>query len=250
MDRFEDIRRLISPFRAALYAGDLEGARAALVAVSAPDAVFRLGFPLGETVGAAGFVDAAFGPLRRAIPDLERRDFIVMAGPDSQGVGWIGCAGCYVGTFAAPWLDIPATGHFVHMRFHEYYRVEDGRIVEMQALWDISEVMMQAGVWPVAPSLGREGMVPGPARCDGLRVGPRDEALSEGSKSVVIEMLEAMSRHPSQGGPEVMEMPRFWHPLMSLVWACGHWHLSRDRRVSQLASDSVSCGDAGSRGLS
>ena len=47
------------------------------------------------------------------------------------------------------------------MRFHEFYRIEDGRIVEMQALWDIPEVMMQAGAWPMVPSLGREFCIPG-----------------------------------------------------------------------------------------
>ena len=46
------------------------------------------------------------------------------------------------------------------MRFHEYYRVAGGRVVEMQALWDLPELMMQSGTWPMGPSLGREWHVP------------------------------------------------------------------------------------------
>ncbi|GIT07310.1 MAG: hypothetical protein CM1200mP30_09400 [Pseudomonadota bacterium] len=28
-------------------------------------------------------------------------------------------------------------------------------------------------------------------------------------------MITAMKRHPSEGGPEVMEMNKFWHPKMN-----------------------------------
>ena len=48
-------------------------------------------------------------------------------------------------------------------------------------------------------------------------------------------MLTAMKRHPSQGGPEVMEMEKYWHPRMSWYGPSGigtgrgisgfrHWH--------------------------
>lgn len=114
----------------------------------------------------------------------------------------------------APWLDIPPTGHFAHIRYHEFYRLEGGEVVEMQAIWDIPELMMQAGVWPLAPSLGRETLVPGPASQDGIVPGPYDAPRAETSRSLVIDMLTHMTRHPSQGGPEVMQMSRFWHPRM------------------------------------
>jgi predicted ester cyclase len=34
-------------------------------------------------------------------------------------------------------------------------------------------------------------------------------------------MLAYMKRHPSQGGPEVMEMSRFWHPKMNWYGPAG-----------------------------
>ena len=107
------------------------------------------------------------------------------------------------------------------MRFHEFYRIEEGRIVEMQALWDIPEVMMQAGAWPMVPSLGREFCIPGPASGDGLFREARDPERSRASRQLIIEMLEYMKRHPSQGGPEVMEMPRFWHQQMNWYGPAG-----------------------------
>ena len=211
MTDYQSLRRLLDPFRAALYDFDGTTARVELARAAAPDALFRLAHPFGDTIGANAYHDHAIAPLARAMPDLERRDWIVMAGPDQAGADWIGCGGTYTGTFVAPFLDIPPTGHIAHMRFHEFFRVDHGKIVEMQALWDIPELMMQASAWPMAPSLGREMRVPGPATQDGLMTGPRDAAQSDASCQHIINMLTAMKRHPSQGGPDVMELPKYWH---------------------------------------
>ncbi|GGX51931.1 hypothetical protein GCM10007385_20730 [Tateyamaria omphalii] len=214
MDPHSRHKALIAPFRQALYDFDLDTVRAQLHALCTPDVVFRLAFPFETVTGVDAHVDRAYGALAKAWPDLERRDHIVISGPTPDGADWVGCGGYYTGTFTAPWLDIPPTGHIVHMRFHEFYRFENDKIVEMQALWDIPEVMMQANAWPMVPSLGREWHVPGPAMCNGLVEGPRDDATSDASCQHIIDMLDHLKKHPSQGGPEVMEMERFWHPKM------------------------------------
>ncbi|QJF53233.1 ester cyclase [Roseobacter ponti] len=218
-----------------MYNFDAGAVRRALHEICAPDVIFRLSFPFETIHGVDAFTERVFGPLLRAWPDLERRDYIVMAGPTPEGADWVGCGGYWTGAFMAPWLDIPPTGHMVHMRFHEFYRFEDGKITEMQALWDLPEVMMQAGAWPMSPSLGREWHVPGPASSDGLVPGPCDATAGEASCQLIIDMLEHLKKHPAEGGPEVMEMDRFWHPRMSWYGPAGigtgrgqrgfrHWH--------------------------
>lgn len=221
--------------RAAMYDFDIETLRTVLKDLCVPDVVFRLAHPFETIEGVDAYLDRVYAPLLRAWPDLERRDYIVMAGPTPEGADWVGCGGYYTGTFSTPWLDIPPTGHTAHMRFHEFYRFEDGKITEMQALWDLPEVMLQAGAWPLSPSLGREWNVPGPALCDGIVPGPYDAEAGQDTCAHIIEMLEYLKKHPSQGGPEVMEMPRFWHPKMSWYGPAGigtgrgergfrHWH--------------------------
>lgn len=215
MDRFQAAKALVGRWRAALYDFEAGPARAVLEEI-AGGALFRHCHPFGD-LDAAGFWDAAIAPLWQAMPDAERRDWIDMAGEDADGALWVGCGGHYVGTFAGPFLGIPPTGHVAHFRFHEYYRVEDGRVVEFQAIWDLPELMMQAGIWPMGPSLGREMCIPGPATQDGLRVSGDGEAALK----TVTDMLAHLSRHPSQGGPEVMEMERFWHPRMAWYGPAG-----------------------------
>jgi predicted ester cyclase len=209
-----------APLRAAM-ADFAEGpVRAALTRLVLPDATMRLCHPFGTLAGPEAFYDTACAGLLRAFPDLERRDWIVMAGHDGAGALWLGAGGHYMGTFARPWLDIPATGHLAAFRFHEFWRFEADRVAEVQALWDIPELMLQAGAWPLAPSLGREWLVPGPATQDGLVAGPHDPDRATATRRRIEAMLTAMKRHPREPA-EAMEMPRFWHPRMNWYGPAG-----------------------------
>ena len=225
----------MSKLRSAMYNFDETDTRKVISSLFTPDAIIHMPLPLGDMTGPDELYDTCYKPLLRSVPDLERRDWIVVGGLTKAGDEWVGCGGHYTGTFTAPWLDIPPTGHLVHMRFHEFYKFWEGKIVEVQAIWDVPEVMMQANSWPMAPSLGREYHIPGPATLDGIVTGPWNKQKSDRSCSLVIEMLEYMKLHPSTGGPEVMEMERFWHPKMNWYGPAGigtgrgisgfrHWH--------------------------
>ncbi|MBY4895146.1 ester cyclase [Rhodobacteraceae bacterium N5(2021)] len=167
------------------------------------DCVVQLAHPF-ETLDVAeyhGVVDQ----LATAFPDLERRVTIELAGRDGHGQMWVGQCGYWCGAFEAPFLDIPPTRRMAAMRFHDFLRVEGGRVLEVQSLWDLPELMMQAGVWPLSPSLGREWQVPGPATQDGLRVaGDGAEALR-----IVGDMLAGLGNDPAGTPREVMA--RYWH---------------------------------------
>lgn len=221
MDVHTRNKALIAPLRAAMYDFSEYEVKAELKNLLAPGTVIHMSHPLGDMIGSEALYSTCYAPLFNSLPDLERRDYIVIAGTTEHGDDWVGCGGYYTGTFVAPWLDIPPTGHQVHMRFHEFYRFIDGKAAEVQTLWDIPEVMIQANAWPMAPSLGREWLVPAPATQDGLVSGPYNPQKSADSCKHIIEMLEFLSKHPSQGGPEVMETERFWHPRMNWYGPAG-----------------------------
>lgn len=235
MDTPNHHKSLLEPLRNVMYNFSADGVQAELSKLLASDASVKYCFPFGEMLGSDALYETVYAPLFNALPDLERRDYIVIAGPTDQQAQWVGCAGFYTGTFVQPWLDIPPTGHLVTMRFHEFYRFENDKVVEIQAIWDVPEVMMQANAWPMVPSLGREWCIPGPATQDGLVAAPHDAKKSSATCQHIIDMLTAMTRHPSEGGPEVMELERFWHPRMNWYGPAGigtgrgiagfrHWH--------------------------
>ena len=207
----------ICNLRLAMYDFSPDHVRAEIDNLFTPDAVVHLAHPFETLSGPAGLMDDALMPLFHAFPDLERRDYIVMAGAaggQTDESDWVGCCGYYTGTFMEPFLDIPPTGHHASMRFHEFYRFEGGKIVEMQALWDIPEVMMQAGVWPMSPSMGREWLVPGPATADGLFLPAWSQDTADASLNLVAAMLQGLGKFAATGAAS-MELEKFWHPHFS-----------------------------------
>lgn len=220
-DRHQQNRSLLEPLRRAQYNWDADDIRRALQDLVTPDATFHLAHPFGDMTGGEDFYEKALAVLQAAWQDVERRDWIIVAGDDEHGRDWVGCGGHFMGTFTSSFLDIPPTGHVTHMRFHEFYCFEEGKVVEYQAIWDIPEVMIQANAWPMVPSLGREFFIPGPSSGDGLIRPPRNEEESRASQQHIIDMLTHLKRHPSQGGPEKMEMPKFWDHRMTWYGPAG-----------------------------
>lgn len=54
--------------------------------------------------------------------------------------------GPHTGPLATPAGEIPATGRSVELRFGEFFRLRDGKIVLMRAYWDSATLFRQIGV--------------------------------------------------------------------------------------------------------
>lgn len=211
------LKAVLAPLQAALATFSHTQVKASLGSVCADDATFHIGHPFGTITGADAYFQHCLAPLSAAMPDLERRDMIVLAGTTPEGQDWVGCMGNYMGTFVAPFLDIPPTGHLAHMRYHEFFRIEDGKIIEMQAIWDIPELMMLAGAWPMAPQLGAYLCTPAPMSGDGLFIS------GDGQKTHdhVIAMLTDLCKYPADPDPAVMQLERYWHPRFNWYGPAG-----------------------------
>ena len=190
----------------------------ALMGLYAEDAEWRGAHPLNEMRGVPAIAAQVWQPLLRAFPDLERRDTIFVGG-SYQGRDYIAALGHYCGTFRADWLGIPATGLPVFIRYGEVHQLRDGKIVQSNCLWDILDVIRQAGFWPIAPSLGVEGMWPGPITNDGIMMDPADPAQGAASIAQTLAMhatLGAYNDETGAGREGLLNMPQkqHWHPKM------------------------------------
>jgi hypothetical protein len=226
-DRHKQNKEIVKQFRDALYDCEESVLQEVMQSVFTGRCAVHLAYPFEDLIGPQDLFDTAYRPLLHSWPDLERRDFIVLAGEAETG-DWVGCGGYYIGVFEHPWLDIPRTLHPTCMRFCEFFRLEQGKIVEMQALWDIPQVMMQARAWPMAPALGVEWLVPGPAPQNGINERPRDDARSNSSLTLVREMLDSLSKF-AEGGHRAMNLEKFWHPKMTWYGPSG---IGTNRRLS------------------
>jgi hypothetical protein len=79
-----------------------------------------------------------------ALPGFERRDLIVM-GSSFERREYVAMMRHYCGTFRRDWLTIPATGRPLYVRHGEVHQPRGGKIVQPNCLWDVLDIIRQAG---------------------------------------------------------------------------------------------------------
>ena len=189
-----------------------------LSAIYHPDATWRGSHPWNEVQGVEAIERTFWAPLLASFPDLERRHAIVMGG-SYEGRAYVGMVGHLAGTFRRDWLGMPATDQVVYLRCGEFHQMVDGKIVQSTVLLDVLDAIRQAGFWPLAPSLGQEGVWAGPQAADGLLFTPQDAAESAASLKLSLDMQASLGAYDDTlgGGREgLLTMPQkqYWHPKM------------------------------------
>ena len=172
----------------------------------APDHLLRAFHPVDDGRGADFVEQALLGPLRKAIPQFEARGDIAMKGR-WQDASWTGTSGHLFGRFVAPLWGIPATQRIVFIRFGCFQLWRAGVVAETLLLLDLPSLMMQAGVWPLAPAMGPDVMSPAPLGLAG--VWPADPLQSAASLALVEGMINGLMTFDGDGLAK-MGMTDFW----------------------------------------
>ena len=153
-----------------------------------PGATYLANHPVNYMEGTNEIVERLLRPMKVAFPDLKRRDDIFLCGTWRDET-WISTVGCYYGVPSATWHGLRPKDAWISLRFGEFYKLgESGRVVDAYAMIDMVDVFRQFGASPAPPALGVEGLWPGPAAQDGLRLAPA--AASETKRS--LDLVEAM----------------------------------------------------------
>lgn len=235
MTDLQQAKAVVRDLYAALDAATAETAAEALAAHTAPGWRWRGVHPFGEREGAAAVAASFWSPLKRALHRIQRRPDIFMSGED-RGAGtpgvWVCEAGHLMGLFDAPWFAIQPTRRIVMLRYCEWNRVEDGRVVETALFADLPHLMWQAGQYPLPPPTGVHLVQPGPLTHDGVMHGPQDPARGEATMRCVEALLN--NDIPAFDPQEARKLERVWRPDM-IWWGPGGVGASytTDRYVDQ-----------------
>ena len=179
------------------------------------DVALNVTHPINELRGIDAGLQHVWLPLRRALPDMERREYFV-AGGRYRETNWIACMGHYLGTFEGDLLGIPATRRAVCLRYCEGHELREGQIAESYVFLDFLDLMRQAGYFPIAPSLGSEMRWLPPRTLDGVILTPQEEARSRKTIETVLKMHRALGQYsgqpPTRAVLDEMEQAKHWHP--------------------------------------
>ncbi len=201
-------KRAVASNLRSLVSEPLESLSEVIAATYAGNAALCAFHPVNHAVGVDAIADVLWKPLREAFPDIERRDQIVAAGryEDSD---YVCLMSALTGTFARPWLGIPASQNVTTLRCCEMNRVQDGVIAESYVLIDTLDVMRQANVWPIAPSLGAEEPWPAPETGDGVNLDVCDHARGAEALRLVKAMHAGLAQFDGEDLTS-MDHARFW----------------------------------------
>ena len=218
MSDFQPEKRLVRDYHAALATATPQTVGDILARFVTPDWHWRGMHPFNEQHGPQAVADVFWKPLLGAMPRIQRRADIFMAGLneiDGFNGRWVVQMGHLMALFDQPWLGIVPTGRIVMLRFVEFNRVEDGRIAETAMFVDLVHLMMQVGQNPLPPQTGAMLVQPGPMTHDGLMYDVEDPAAGE----VTLRAINALITNPKaavDGIGEHERLARVWHDDM--IW--------------------------------
>ncbi len=212
----QENKQLVWEFWAALESESAEQ----LTALS-EDVVWHGFDPINELHGITEFISDFWRPLCHSFTDLKRQTHIFMGGISNgridgnielDGNMWVSGTGYLNGTFTHDYLGIPATGKTVNIRWGEFCRIENNKIVEIYCLFDLIDLMQQAGLHVLPPSRGANGLYPPPAANDGVlhdAQNPQQTAYSlDHIRRFIFDGLNAFD----QSDLSSMGMADFFHP--------------------------------------
>ena len=185
---------------------------------TAPDWHWRGMHPFNEQFGAQAVADVFWMPFLSAMTRVQRRPDIFMAGLneiDGFKGRWVVQMGHLMALFDKPYLSILPTGKIAMLRFAEFNRVENGRIIETAMFVDLLHLMTQAGQFPLPPQTGAHLVQPGPMTHEGLMYEKQDPALGERSLAAINALL-GNPKSKDLGISEAERLQRVWHD--SMIW--------------------------------
>lgn len=182
--------------------------------------------PFYEQQGASSVSKSFWQPFLTSFSRVQRRQDIFFANKnslDGEPGTWVVSMGHLMGLFDQPFLAIPPTRKIAMLRYAEFNRVVDGRIVETALFCDLLHLMHQAGLQPLPPQTGAHLVQPGPATHDGLLIEPQDPIASKTTLDLINRMIGDIAANsnaddvpaPRDATPRA-ELSRCWHDDM--IW--------------------------------
>ncbi|MEL6683436.1 MAG: nuclear transport factor 2 family protein [Pseudomonadota bacterium] len=215
---FQDEKAVVRAHYAALARATPGNVATALSEHTSLDWHWRGMHPFYEQTGAQAVADSFWAPFLAAMAPVQRRQDMFIAGRNEidgfQSV-WVISMGHLMGLFDAPFLGIKPNRRIAMLRYAEFNKVADGKIVETALFCDLLHLMRQAGQYPLPPQTGMHLIQPGPATHDGLLF--EDATPTEGEKTLALvnRMIGDINTHQKYDTPQ-QELSQTWHD--NFIW--------------------------------
>ena len=218
MRNYQAEKKLVRDYYKALDRANVDGITEVLELFIGGNYLWRGFHPFNEQFGAEAVSEIFWKPFRRAFQHMQRRMDVFFAGSneiDDHRSVWVVSMGHLMGLFDQEWLGMPPTGKIACLRYCEFNKVENGKIVETAMFFDIPHVMYQVGLNPFPNQNGVHLIQPGPITHDGLCY--EEQSNDKGCKTLetINKMITDIGQWDSGLSLEE-ELAHTWHDDM--IW--------------------------------
>lgn len=212
-------KQLVWDFWQSLEAASDQQAETVFRQAMSEDSAWHGPDPINHLRGVDAIFSGFWQPLLHSFPDLKRQTHIFIGGRSNgridgtnDGRMWVSGTGYFNATFANDYLTIPATGETVNIRWGEFCRIEQGKIVQTYFMLDLVDLMQQAGFQVLPPSRGVDGVYPPPRAKDGILLEAQDENTSAHTLEHIRRFIFDALNSYDQSELKSMGIADYFHP--------------------------------------
>ena len=217
-DDIQQAKSLVLNWQKSTDSAALSDLAAVLPDFTTEEYLWRGMHPFHDHTGADSVISAFYTPFRTAFSAVQRRQDIFFAARneiDGFSSVWVASMGHFLGLFDKPFVGIPPNQKIAMIRYAEFHKVENGKLVETALFIDLLHLMAQAGITPLPQQTGMHLVQPGPRTHDGLLFAPQARQEGEATLALINRMIGDIN-HGQYASPQD-ELRQCWHEDM-LWW--------------------------------
>ena len=216
-DDIQQAKTLVLNWQKSTDSATLSNLATVLPGFTTADYLWRGMHPFHEQSGTDSVISAFYTPFKTAFSSVQRRQDIFFAARneiDGFSSVWVASMGHFLGLFDQPFVGIPAHQKIAMLRYAEFHKVEDGKLVETALFIDLLHLMAQVGITPISQQTGMHLVQPGPRTHDGVLFAPQARQDGEATLALINRMIGDIN-HGQYASPQD-ELRQCWHDDM--VW--------------------------------
>jgi len=182
----------------------------------------RATHPFNDLYGIEDVANKLWIPIKKSFSPIQRRMDIFYAGTnsiDNHKTKWVTSMGHLLGIFHKPFLGIKPNHKMAMLRYAEFYRVEDEKIIEGSFFLDVMNFMQQLRINIIPESTGLVGITPGPMTHDGLQFDKKEKQEGIDTNNLIERMAKRLiGEGMESGGMESVQSELILDWNNDMIW--------------------------------
>ena len=122
----------------------LEGVETQTTAIFDKAAKINVSHPVNKAQDGMGYLTDVILPISQAFGGFKRQNYVIIGG-EYLGTEWVTSTGYFYGHFKKQLFGIPPSNKMAFLRFGEFHKMDNGKIIETYVYLGLAELIIAIG---------------------------------------------------------------------------------------------------------